>query len=109
LQFKIIIFFSVFYHNYANKQNRIKDGYKIKTMHPLFSFIVYMLTNIHVENFIHCSGKIEVFMTKRKYKFKGRVYAEWNREGGEEELIIILFGQTHRFILITSTCLRSEL
>lgn len=68
-----------------------------------------MLTNIHVDNVIHCSGKIEVFMTKRKYKFKGRVYAERNREGGEEELIIILSGQTHRFILITSTCLRSEL
>lgn len=68
-----------------------------------------MLTNIHVENVIHCSGNLGVFSTKRKYKFKGRVYEERNREGGEEELIIILSGQTHRFILITSTCLRSEL
>lgn len=35
-----IYFFSVFfYNNYENKQKRIKDGDKIKTMQPLFSYI----------------------------------------------------------------------
>lgn len=55
-------FFQFFYNNHANKQKRIKDGYKIKTIHPLFSGILYMLTDIHVENVIHyCGGKIGSF------------------------------------------------
>jgi len=45
-----------------------------------------MLTDIHVENVIHCSGKIGAFSTRRKYKFKGReYYGERNRESGVEE------------------------